>query len=465
MEIEQIDWRSPLAAFAPLAGRAHAHLLHAGEEAAAPGWSILVACPSRVLTARAGRARLDGAAIAVPPFEALRKLHVEQRRKWDGARCKGANLDGRFMSGLVGFVGYEMGAAFEPSAAGPPSPFALPDMIFAAYDAAVLFDRTQRRAFLCARNQAAAEALKEALAEKCTSAPVAAPRFNALRSNFDAARYQAAVSDTIERIREGAIFQANLSQQLTLSTDNPVCAFNLFCRLMRESDAVHGALLQYKDGSIVSNSPERFFRIEPAAGAWRIVAEPIKGTCARGNDAESDAALAAALAADPKERAENIMIADLTRNDLSRICANGSVREEAICQVLSLSRVHHLVSRLSGVLDDGVDFIDALAALFPCGSVTGAPKVEAMKTIAEIEGVGRGPYCGAIGYIDDAGAADFSVAIRIMVIEKAGAGSRVVCPVGGGVTLRSGPFAEYEETRLKAQSILRALGAEEESRP
>jgi para-aminobenzoate synthetase component 1 len=155
------------------------------------------------------------------------------------------------------------------------------------------------------------------------------------------------------------------------------------------------------------------------------------------------------------------MIADLTRNDLSLVCCDGSLREDAICELTSRAHVHHLVSRISGRLRDDLSAVDVLRAMFPCGSVTGAPKIEAMKAIAELEKGGRGPYCGAIGYIDDGGAADFSVAIRTIVAERSGDGLAAAFSVGGGVTLRSDPEAEFQETLVKARSARQALGLRE----
>jgi para-aminobenzoate synthetase component 1 len=214
-------------------------------------------------------------------------------------------------------------------------------------------------------------------------------------------------------------------------------------------------LLQYENGAIVSNSPERFFRIENRAdGARNIIAEPIKGTRPRGASAQEDDALARALMVDPKERAENMMIADLVRHDLSQICEDGTIREQSLCALMRLTNVQHLVSTISGVLKERTPFSAVFSALFPCGSVTGAPKIAAMQAIADYEGVGRGPYCGAIGYIDDGGAADFSVSIRTLMIE----GSRVTLPVGGGITLRSKPQDEYEETIAKARGALAVMG-------
>lgn len=457
MIVREIDWRAPLAAFAPLAETPWAALLHAGEKAADPGWSIIAAVPATTLEARGGDAFVDGARSSPAPFEALAALHGRRRLC---ANRAGAEIAAPFLTGLVGFVGYEMGALLEPAAAGPASPFLLPDMAFAAYDAAALFDRRNRRAFIAARERAAGEELEARLGGDDRDA--GAPEFSGPQSNFTADGYRAMVARVIEQIRDGVLFQANVAQQLRAEGGAKARPFDVFRRLAAD-DSPFGAFLHYKDGTVVSDSPERFLKISPAPAGARIIAEPVKGTRPRGKDAAQDAALAEELKRDAKERAENIMIADLTRNDLSRICRDGSIREEAICALSTSAHVHHLVSRIAGVMREGLTPVDALAALFPCGSITGAPKIEAMKTIAALEGAGRGPYCGAIGYIGDDGAADFSVAIRTMIIERRGWRARATFPVGGGVTLRSDPAAEYRETLVKARGALAALGLDEEA--
>lgn len=360
--------------------------------------------------------------------------------------------EGPFSSGLIGYVGYEALAALEPSLNLPPSTDALPLAQFGAYDAAAIFDRRARRAFISARTAAAADRLETMLGED-GAPPADLPAFSNLRSNFSRADYEDSVGTVIERIRNGDFFQANIAQNLTAQSSTAMSPFALFRKVAAASDAFFAALFQFDEGAIVSNSPERFFRLD-RDGA--IVAEPIKGTRPRGRDAQEDRALAAALLSDPKDRAENIMIADLLRNDLSQICVDHSIQEDVICALMSLSRVHHLVSRIRGEMRSDCHMADIFRALFPCGSITGAPKIEAMKAIAEIEGVGRGPYCGAIGYIDDCGRADFAVAIRTMMIDAER--RNISVPVGGGVTLRSNPSAEYDETLVKAAAALSALG-------
>lgn len=439
----ELDWREPLAAFAPLAGEKDAHLLHGGDRSRAAEWSIIAAFPATVI-----RAEKNGG----DPFPKLDEiLRARAQPRLDEM------TDLPFISGAIGFLGYEAARFFESCLELPPSPFAFPDMALGLYDAAALFSRVKRKAFIVGRDETACRRLRSALGTDELPAPAAA-QFGELSSNFTAAAYREAVAAAIENILDGDYYQANLSHQLAASASGEVSPFDLFRRLAESSDAFHGAFLQYEGGAVLSNSPERFFRVEPGVfGRRRIIAEPIKGTRPRGVSPDEDARLARELLSDPKDRAENIMIADLLRNDLSRICRDGTISEDAVCALMSLANVHHLVSRISGVLKDEVSAADIFAALFPCGSITGAPKIEAMNAIARIEQRGRGPYCGAIGYIDDSGAMDFAVAIRTLMVE----GARVTMPVGGGVTLRSNPQDEYEETIVKARGALAALGRNE----
>lgn len=442
MILREIEWRDPLTAFAPFAREPQAVLLHAGDAAEAARWSIMAVRPSATIERRAGVTYVGGAATPLSPFEALSRMHRGRRRP----SSEGASP---FLSGLAGFAGYECGALLEPAARGPAAPAHSADFLFGAYDAAVSFDRLAQRAFVSAPSEGAAEALEAGLGSETPQTEMSPLHFAG--SNFSAPRYREAVREVIRRILDGAIYQANISHRLLFNSDEAIDALSVFARALLRSSAPYGAFLNAGDLQIVSLSPERFFSVTPSGGALAIRAEPIKGTRPRGATPAEDEALARALVTSAKDRAENVMIADLTRNDLSRVCADGSIREEAIAALQPHATVHHLVSRIRGVLSDGLTAADALAALFPCGSITGAPKVEAMRTIASVEGAARGPYCGAIGYIDDRGGADFSVAIRTALVS----GRRVELPVGGGVTLRSDPEAEYQETLDKAAWFLR----------
>ncbi len=440
MICSEIDWRCPYAAFAPLAGEAHAHLLSAGDVARG-GWSVLVAFPTQIIAAEPN----EGGAWLTEVQAA-----IDER----AADARAAPTHAPFHSGLVGFVGYEALKSIEPNLALPASPYDLPDAVFGVYDAAVVFSHEDQRAFVVGRDEAACDHLANALGAGPVAAP-ALPEFPAPTSDFSRRDYEAAVASMIEKIKCGDFYQVNIAQTLQATGDNGFSPFDLYRAVARQSDAKFGAILQYPDGAVLSNSPERFFKVEPRKGGRRIVVEPVKGTRARSANRAEDAALAEALMSDPKDRAENIMIADLMRNDLSKICADGSIEEEAICALMTLTKVRHLVSRISGVLRADVSMSDVFRALFPSGSITGAPKIEAMGAIARVEKAGRGPYCGAIGFFDDAGGADFSVAIRTLITNEAA--TAVFAPVGGGVTLRSNPQAEYEETLIKAKSALDVL--------
>ena len=442
--IWDLDWRPPCDAFAPLGGLAHAHLLHSCDGAEEADWSIIVAFPADVLSTA-------DADVAADPFGEWRA-----RAEAKGACPPRAPAGFPFISGFVGFVGYEAARHIEPSLQLPPSPVALPDMVFGYYEAAALFSRKQRRAYIVGREAGPCARLRDALGGADATA-AASPSFGAVSSNFSAEAYRAAVAEAVENILDGEYYQANLSHRLHVEAARAFSSSSLFWAMSAISDAGFAALLQYEQGDILSNSPERFFRIAcAAAGERRVVAEPVKGTRPRGRTPADDAALAEALVHDEKDRAENIMIADLMRNDLSRICEDRSIREEAICELRSYANVHHLVSRISGVLRRDVSVIDVFEALFPCGSITGAPKLAAMEAIARIEGVGRGPYCGAIGYVDDRSGADFSVAIRTMTTSSDR--RAIVAPVGGGITLQSDPYKEYQETIDKSKDSLSAFG-------
>lgn len=439
MILREIAWRTPFAAFAPFAGVPHAHLLHGGERADAE-WSTIVAFPSDVIVAAGNTDAFLGD---------LDDALARRRRGMNDAPAA------PFCSGLVGFVGYEALKSLEPTLSIPPNPYALPDAAFSVYDAAAVFSRRSRRAFVVGRCEDACRRLEEALGA-APIAPPALPDFPRLSSNFTRRAYQAAVADVIERIRNGDFYQANISQRILAEAEARFVPFDLFRTIVQTSDARFAALLQYQDGSIVSNAPERFFRLDPAdVSPRRIETEPIKGTRPRASEPGADMALARELLNDPKDRAENVMIADLMRNDLSKICRDGSIREDAVCELITLAQIHHLVSRISGSLREDATPGDVFRALFPSGSVTGAPKIEAMNAIAAVEGMGRGPYCGAIGYIDDGGRADFSVAIRTLTVDAEA--RRVAIPVGGGVTLRSQPEAEYDETLAKAANVAAAF--------
>jgi para-aminobenzoate synthetase component 1 len=270
----------------------------------------------------------------------------------------------------------------------------------------------------------------------------------ALRSSFTHGGYLDAVARVREYIFAGDIFQANLSQRFEAELAEP--SWELYRRLRVRNAAPFAAYLDFPDGVILSASPERFLRVDTER---RVETRPIKGTRPRGLGPEHDAALGLALTASAKDQAENLMIVDLMRNDLSRVCAPGTVRVAELFGLEHYATVHHLVSTVVGELGPGIGALDLLRAAFPGGSITGAPKLRAMEIITELEPSERGVYCGAIGYWSVTGALDSSIAIRT-ALAVAG---RVYFSAGGGIVADSDPEQEYRETLDKARGMIDAL--------
>jgi len=258
----------------------------------------------------------------------------------------------------------------------------------------------------------------------------------------------------VARVREyifaGDIFQANLSQRFEAPL--AVAPWAFYRTLRRVNPAPFGAFFDVPGAPVLSTSPERFLRV--GAGG-HVETRPIKGTRARGVGPEHDAALGQALTESAKDRAENLMIVDLMRNDLSRVCAPGSVRASELFALERYATVHHLVSTVVGDLAPGFDAFDLLRAAFPGGSITGAPKLRAMEIIAELEPSRRGVYCGSLGYWSTTGEMDTSIAIRTAVVRD----GRIYFSAGGGIVADSDPEQEYRETLDKVRAIVDALAA------
>jgi para-aminobenzoate synthetase component 1 len=274
-------------------------------------------------------------------------------------------------------------------------------------------------------------------------------------SNFTRDEYISAVERIKEHIAAGDIYQANLTQQLTIALDAATTPESIFRRLRRNNPASFAAFIRRREDVVVSASPERFLRVEASeAGASRSVeAWPIKGTRARGVSAEEDERLRRELQQSEKDRAENVMIVDLMRNDLGRVCRYGTIEVRELFTVQEHPTLFHLVSKVRGLLREDVRAGDLLRAAFPCGSITGAPKLRAMEIIDEVECAPRGLSMGAIGYFSFDGRMDLSVAIRTMTVRERVARFNV----GGGIVADSDPALEYEESLTKARALLQAL--------
>ncbi len=341
-----------------------------------------------------------------------------------------------------------------------------PDAVLAFYDSLVIHDYKRSATYITsiagANRLANIEAELFALAADAQrdahpathGAPIASPSLHAI-SNFTRNEYIAAVERIQDHIRRGDIYQANLTQQLACRLAPDDTPASLFLRLRRQHPAAFAAFLHRRADTIVSISPERFLRVWHDGVHRRVEAAPVKGTRPRGNDAEADARLRHELTTSAKDRAENIMIVDLMRNDLGRVCRYGSIEVTELCRVEQHPTLFHLVSTVQGVLRDDVTAADLLRAAFPCGSITGAPKIRAMEIIRDLEPAPRGLSMGSIGYFSFDGALDLNVAIRTMTIRNHTARFNV----GGGVVIDSDPASEYDESLTKARALLAALNA------
>ncbi len=382
-----------------------------------------------------------------------------------------------FQGGVAGMFGYDLCHHIERLPRPPHDEFAVPDLAAGFYDWVIGWDRVQKRAWLVStgfpetatsRKRLRAERRLQGIRQLLDAGtPVADPPvlhrgrrvailpehvrpvsgLPGVSSNFDRASYLTAARRAIEYIHAGDCFQVNLSQRLLHSATLP--PLELYQRLRERNPAPFAGYFDLGDFVIASASPERFLHVDNG----EVETRPIKGTRPRGATAEEDRRNADELLRSAKDRAENVMIIDLLRNDLGRVCAYGSVKVPAVCRLESYQTVHHLVSEVRGRLRPGLGPVDLLRAAFPGGSVTGAPKVRAMEIIAELEPTARGPYCGSLGYIGFDGSMDTSILIRTMTI----GGGWVQFPVGGGIVADSTPEEEYEETLHKAEGLLRAL--------
>lgn len=368
-----------------------------------------------------------------------------------GPRVEG--VDGLpFSGGAIGCFGYDLGRRLERLPRTAPDTGGLPEMMIGIYDWALVVDHTERRSWLAdtdiRRMRQTAEALECALRQPENEDRV--PVFRVLgevESDMDRGRYLAAIRRIKHYIREGDCYQVNLARSFSTPAEGD--AWQAYRLLRRLNAAPFGAYLNTPYCQVMSSSPERFLKVENGV----VETRPIKGTCPRGFEPIEDRMLADRLAKSPKDRAENLMIVDLLRNDLGKVCDFGSVEVPEMFKVEHFARVHHLVSTVRGRLAQGETGASLLRACFPGGSITGAPKLRAMEVIEELETQRRGVYCGAIGYLGFDGNMDTNIAIRTLVHAE-----RVVrYSAGGGIVADSDPHAEYREIQDKAAPMLELL--------
>ena len=432
-------------------------------ESARPGrnarWTYLTADPVAVLEApAAGR----------DPFAVARRLVA----RLDASRAEHADAP-PFLGGLVGFLGYDLGHALERLPSLAVDDQGLPPLRLALHDWVVAWDRRTGEAWLAGRAidgdaRRLAQRLDDVHARLTTpsSAPARRPPSDeddggslTFRSGLTRAEYEARVEAVRQHIADGDIYQANMTRRLETPYEGDPWA--RYRRLRTGDPSLFSAYLDLgpspetgQPRALLSASPEPFLSLDTDGV---VATDPIKGTRPRGRDRAEDRALACELLTSSKDRAENVMIVDVLRNDLGRVCLPGSVRVPRLCRLERTAAVQHLVSTVTGQLAPDRDAFDLLAASFPGGSITGAPKIRAMEILEGLEPVRRGPYTGALGWIGPDGAMQTSILIRTFVAD----GRRLTLHVGGGITWGSDPAAEWEETVAKARGPLGAIGGEE----
>jgi anthranilate synthase component 1 len=458
------DTETPVSAFLKLRQAAGCFLLESAEQGQRLGrysfmgiqaWESVRLNGSTVTIRRGGvDTQQDLAALGKDPF-AFMEEHL--------SRYQGPALEGMppFVGGAVGYFGYDCVRHVERLPGAPPDDMGLPDMAFLLTDVIVVFEPDLDAAYTAAAGRLAEVkarlrgpipprkwSLDRARAQQAAPGPAAGTAPDAqVRSNFERERFLAAVERIREYIYAGDAFQIVLSQRFERPVD--VTGFSIYRGLRAVNPSPYMYYMAFRDFEVVGSSPEPLVTVSGRQALTR----PIAGTRPRGANPAEDAVLAEEMLADEKERAEHLMLVDLGRNDLGRVCRAGTVKTEEFMQVERYSHVMHMVSSVVGELEDGVGATDALRAVFPAGTVSGAPKVRAMQIIDELEPTRRGPYAGAIGYMSYSGDLDSCIYIRTVLV-RAG---RAYVQAGAGIVADSDPEREFVETENKARAMFRAI--------
>ncbi len=455
IQCSEISPREPFAVARALTGLQNLAFLDSGKDPSGLGrFSYVAADPFGVFRVIDGQAFWNDTPLGETPFEALRILLNRYHIKSQPGLPP-------FQTGAIGFFSYEAARFIEKIPDMPAPEQNMPDMELGFYDVAFIHDHAENRSMILSsgwpettehrRKERAEARINEMLMHLDQPTPplMCNPPIEQWTHEFSQKGFEAAVSETIERILAGDVFQANLAQRFLTTLHANFSSLSFYATLRDISPAPFGSYLAFGDLAIASNSPERFLTLIDR----HIEARPIKGTAPRGDTPEGDAALALALTQSVKDRAENTMIVDLLRNDLSRVAELFSVKVPMLCGLETYASVHHLVSVVEAKLAEPHDAIDLIQAAFPCGSITGAPKIKAMEIIGALERVPRGVYCGSIGWLGFNGNLDLSVAIRTVTFCK----GKATFHAGGGITALSNPQDEYQETLVKAERIFSAF--------
>lgn len=444
--IMTLPWRQDAAEFyfAPLSASPWAMMLHSGyAEHPHSRYDIVVAEPRTTLLTCGDTTTVSGQSGAMSSTDD--PLALLQHALDDSEFSRHPLADLPFTGGAVGLFGYDLGRRFEKLPTRAQHDIALPDMAVGIYDWALIVDHQRQVVTLLSYDDVEARLawLQQQVAPQ--SPPFALT--SAWRSNMSRQQYGEKFRQVQAYLRSGDCYQVNLAQrfQATYQGDE----WSAFVRLNRANRAPFSAFLRLADAAILSLSPERFIQLHQR----QIQTRPIKGTLPRLDDPQADAAQASKLANSPKDRAENLMIVDLMRNDIGRVATPGSVRVPELFVVEPFPAVHHLVSTITAELPDSLHASDLLRAAFPGGSITGAPKVRAMEIIDELEPHRRNAWCGSIGYLSACGNMDTSITIRTVTATN----GTLYCSAGGGLVADSNEDAEYQETFDKVNRILHQL--------
>jgi len=456
------DLLTPVSAFLKIAEHAdYAFLLESvegGEQVAR--YSFLGKDPFLILRVRDGRTSLERAGVTTeserPFIETLRGLMADFRSPFVPELP-------RFTGGAVGYLGYGASSWFEPVLGDLGVADDGADQAgFMLFDTVLAFDHVQHRILIIANARitsdddleslyqfacAKIQFLERELERSLSHAPAAAAPGIEVRSNYTSEKYEEQVRTAKEYIAAGDIYQVVLSQRFEAQVGAD--PFMVYRALRHVNPSPYMYFIRMGGVSIVGSSPEMLVRVEGS----RVETHPIAGTRRRGRDEEEDLRLAEELKRNEKERAEHVMLVDLGRNDVGRVCEYGSVRVPQFMGLERFSHVMHLTSIVEGRLAHDRDRLDALVSCFPAGTVSGAPKLRAMQIIKDLEPSGRGLYAGAVGYLDFAGNLDFCIAIRTIIMSR----GKACVQAGAGIVMDSNPAAEFQETLDKARALLRAL--------
>ena len=453
--VKSIPWIDPMTAFDPFSRESLSFLLHGNGKEDFSQWSYIALSPfASIEVSSKLQTLVNGVRSSEDPFFLIKSLSLKNSNKINKSPVP-------FYGGAVGFIGYEANQLIEDLPK-PKVGDSNPLLSVGFYDLIVAFDKNNKKTFLLSsglpktfgpeRVKYAKQRIdfffKKISQAKPRQLEVYSGKWKPEISRNIA---QNKIRDAINYIHEGDIFQVNITHKFKSPRPSNLNEWDLFRRLRRVNPSPFGAYLSInKNFKILSCSPERFIKIDSNK---MVETRPIKGSQKRDPNQEKDMILANKLMKSEKDISENLMIVDLMRSDLSRVCEVGSIKVDDLCKLESFEKIHHLVSVISGKLKEDKDAVDLLRLCFPGGSVTGAPKIRAMEIINELEISSRGPYCGTIFWMGFDGKFDSSIIIRSIIIN----GDEIVAQAGGAIVSESDPYQEYEEALFKANPLLNIL--------